>query len=336
VKRYRMLLMVTALAVAAPSFAVANEKAKTKTEKADKDKEKDKDAAADKDAAKDKPADPAAPADGATATAEGTTPATPAQDAKDDAVLDPAQPDFTVITMPTTLRLPKYKSAFRVTHRFARPLGDGGLADDFFALDASAQIGLEFRFGIYPGAQIGINRTNDRTIQFFGQYDVKSQSASFPIGISAYATFEGTNNLHDDDDLGIKAQYSPALAAIISRSFSKYAALYVMPAWVNNTADLPSELVDDNSTFLLGVGGRVRVHGTTYFVFEVMPRVSGFDPGVNQVSFGIEKRVGGHSFQMNFSNSIGTTLGQVARGGLKDERGKQDWFLGFNITRKFF
>jgi hypothetical protein len=68
----------------------------------------------------------------------------------------------------------------------------------------------------------------------------------------------------------------------------------------------------------------------------VLPRVSGYDPGVNQVSFGFEKRVGGHSFQINFSNAIGTTLAQVARGGFKDERGNQDWYLGFNITRKFF
>ena len=36
-----------------------------------------------------------------------------------------AQPDFTLVALPTTLRLPKFKSAFRVTHRFTRPLGDG-------------------------------------------------------------------------------------------------------------------------------------------------------------------------------------------------------------------
>ena len=321
--RYRLLVFLTALAMAAP--ALANEKSKEKTDKAEKAEKAEKTEKTESAENAEKAADPAA--------------IPTAQDAKDDAVLDPSQPDFTVITMPTTLRLPKYKSAFRVTHRFARPLGDGtfgSLADDFLGLDSSAQIGLEFRFGIYPGAQIGINRTNDRTIQFFGQYDVKSQSATFPVGISAYATFEGTNNLHDSDDLGVKASYSPAVAAIVSRSFSKYGALYVMPAWVNNTNDLPSELIDENDTFLLGIGGRLRLHGTSYFVMEVMPRVAGYDPGVTQVSFGFEKRVGGHSFQINFSNAIGTTLAQVARGGLKDERGNQDWFLGFNITRKFF
>ena len=50
-----------------------------------------------------------------------------AQAVEDDPDLDLSveQPDFTVITLPTTLRLPRFRSAFRVTHRFGRPLGAG-------------------------------------------------------------------------------------------------------------------------------------------------------------------------------------------------------------------
>ena len=84
---------------------------------------------------------------------------------RDDAVLDRAQPDFTIVNLPTTLRLPKYKSAFRVTHRFTRPLGQGdfgNLLEDFFGFDSGALIGLEYRFGIMTGAQVGILRTSDR------------------------------------------------------------------------------------------------------------------------------------------------------------------------------
>ena len=68
-------------------------------------------------------------------------------------------------------------------------------------------------------------------------------------------------------------------------------------------------------------------------VFEIVPRVNGFDPGANAVSFGLEKRAGGHSFQINFSNSFGTTMGQIARGG---GLSNDDWYIGFNISRKFF
>jgi hypothetical protein len=65
----------------------------------------------------------------------------------------------------------------------------------------------------------------------------------------------------------------------------------------------------------------------------VTPRFSGFRPGVDQGSFGLEMRAGGHTFQINFSNGFGTTLGQIAsRGGVTSD----SWYIGFNISRKFF
>jgi hypothetical protein len=41
---------------------------------------------------------------------------------EDDAeALKLAEPDFTLIALPSSLRVPKFKGAFRVTHRFTRP-----------------------------------------------------------------------------------------------------------------------------------------------------------------------------------------------------------------------
>jgi hypothetical protein len=279
-----------------------------------------------------------APVDPQSTTQSSGAQATPsaAQDTGQvsDSAVNPSQPDFTLIGLPTTLRLPKFRSAFRVTHRFTRPLGAGDfgdLADDFFGLDGGAQIGLEFRFGIRSGTQIGVRRTNDRTIQFFAQHQVLRQTASSPVTIDALASFEGTNNLHDSEDDGIFASYSPALGAIISRELGRHGAVYVEPIWVNNTNSLPSELVDDNDTFMIGLGVRLRIRPSVYVVVEGAPRF-GFDPGVAHLSFGIEKRAGGHSFQVNFSNGFGTTFAQLARGGTDND----DWYLGFNISRKFF
>jgi hypothetical protein len=274
------------------------------------------------------PATGAAPAT-AMPQAETKTPA--AEDDRDDAVLDRAQPDFTLINLPTGLRMPKWKSAFRVTHRFTRPLGEGdfgSLAEDFFGLDSGAVIGMEFRIGIVPGGQVGIYRTNDRTIQFFGQYDLKQQSKSFPLGIAAYASIDGTNNFRDS--------YSPALGAILTREFGEHGAIHVEPIWVNNTNDKPSEIVDHNDTFLLGVGGRFRVRPTVYVVAEIAPRLAGFDPKKTSTSFALEKRVGGHAFQLVFSNTFGLTMAQIARGGEPNGDGGSNWYMGFNISRKFF
>jgi hypothetical protein len=65
---------------------------------------------------------------------------------------------------------------------------------------------------------------------------------------------------------------------------------------------------------------------------EITPRLSGYEPGETQASFGIEGRAGGHTFQINFSNGFGTTLRQVATQGQSFD----NWYIGFNISRKFF
>lgn len=261
-------------------------------------------------------------AEGTSAAGSGATAA--AQD--DDPDMDPnrAQPDFTLINLPTNLRLPRHKMGFKVTHRFGRPLGDGDFGDlaaDLFGLDSGALIGLELRYGIVRGGQIGVYRTSNRTVQFFGQYDVLSQRR-FPVGLSVVANVDGTNNFQDS--------YSPGLAAVLSRELGDRAAVYLQPAWINNSNPRPEALVDDNNSVLLGIGARVNVHGRTYFVIEAAPRVAGYKPGDTHVSFGIEQQAGGHVFQLNFSNGTASTLATIARGGTSD------WHLGFNIGRKFY
>jgi hypothetical protein len=247
--------------------------------------------------------------------------------APDDEALKLEEPDFTLISLPTALRLPKFKSAFRVTHRFTRPLGEGDIGDlvgDLFGIDAGAVIGLEYRFGIVPGGQIGIHRTSDKTIEFFGQYGVLRQGTQAPLEVAALASIEATNNFQDTK--------TPSLGAIVSRRVGTHAAFYVEPIWVNNSNPAPKELADHNDTFMVGLGARIRVRPTVYIVAETSPRVAGYKPGTHHGSFALEKRAGGHSFQLNFSNAFGTTMRQIARGGSN----ASDWYMGFNISRKFF
>ena len=63
--------------------------------------------------------------------------------ADDNMNLRLAEPDFTLIPLPTALRLPRFASAFRVTHRFTQPLNASvrDVAGNLFGLDSGAQIG---------------------------------------------------------------------------------------------------------------------------------------------------------------------------------------------------
>lgn len=273
----------------------------------------------------------------ATLTAQESTPAQAPAPAKPPAY-DPerrvnlAEPDFGVITLPTTLRVPRFKSAFRMTHRFGRPLGEGNfgnLAADLFGFDSGGVIGLEYRFGIVKGGQIGIQRTNNRTINLFGQYDVLRRATRGRFNVHVTASVEGTDNFKD--------RYTPSLGAVMSWQVKDRAAFYLAPSWVHNANLFPSSRPSaftspEVDSVMLGMGGRVRVRPTVYLVGEFLPRIAGFAVNTHQGAFGIEKRAGGHTFQLNFSNGFGTTPGQIARGGT----GSTDWYIGFNLTRKFF
>src|SRR5688572_5523685 len=132
---------------------------------------------------------------GALAAQNAPAPPPPAVDDDPDRDPNPTQPDFTIVNLPTTLRVPRFKSAFRVTHRFTRPLGQGDfgdLAEDLFGIDSGAAIGLEYRFGLMRKLQVGIHRTNDRTIQFFTEYNLWQQRDGRPVGVNAIAFIDGT------------------------------------------------------------------------------------------------------------------------------------------------
>jgi len=242
----------------------------------------------------------------------------------DDAAPVLAEPDFRVLNLPSTLRLPLHGSNFQLTHRFNGNLRRGSLggnASNLFGLDQGAVVGFEYRFGIARHLQAAVYRTAiDKTFQFYGKYDAVRQGDSIPVSLSALVSVEGADNFQE--------RYAPALGLVISRLVGDRLAVYATPVWVHNTAAL---LNIDRDTFFVGIGGRVRVSSTVYLVGEVAPRTGGYSPDKAAYGFAIEKRAGGHLFQLNFNNGQGTTFGQLARGGFSDSL-----YLGFNLARKFF
>lgn len=249
----------------------------------------------------------------------------PASD--DDAALQPAEPDYRLINLPTTLRLPLHKSSFELTHRF-----NGNLRRDFsdevqnlFGIDEGAQIGFEYRFAPVRHVEVGAYRTNfDRTIQIFAKYDAIHQNGDMPVSLSGLLSIEGGDNF--------SKRYAPSVGVSISRQIDDVLAVYAVPVFVHNVTPVLSDItgVKDN-TFFVGLGGRLRIRPTVYLSAEFSPRAAGLKVGATEYAFAIEKRAGAHMFQLNFGNAQGTTYAQTASGGLPDSL-----FMGFNLTRKFF
>jgi hypothetical protein len=253
----------------------------------------------------------------------GAQPPDPPVESDPDVRLDPLQPDFALAALPTTLRVPSGRSAFRVTHRFTRAVNAGDIGDliaNAFGLDSSALVGLEFRYGLRPGTQLGVHRTSDRTIQLFAMQSVVAPRDGRPFGVSVLATLEGADNLGE--------HHRSALGLVLSRH-TPHAVLYAEPLVLINSN--PSTEGSPH-TLLLGLGSRVRLGTRGYFVAEFSPRLAGYSPGSHQISAALERRTGGHIFQINLSNGFGTTLGQLAQGAPAYD----NWYLGFSISRKFF
>ena len=241
-----------------------------------------------------------------------------------DVLVDALQPDFNLAALPTTLRMPAGKWAFRVTHRFTRDLGLGDFGDaaaNLFGLDGGSQVGLELRFGLRRGTQIGIHRTSDRSIQLFGQHSILNERDGGPLGLDAIATLEGEDNLSE--------RYKSTLGVAASKRLGRIATLYAEPLVVLNANGSD---VGDAHTVMVGLGGRFRVRPTMYLLAEYSPRLAGYQPFADQITFAFESRAGGHLFQINVGNGFGTTFGQLAAGGIDYDQ----WFLGFNLSRKFF
>jgi hypothetical protein len=264
------------------------------------------------------PADP--PEKAAVETGTSAT----AQDDDDPAAFVPAEPDFHVVNLPTTLQLPLFKGNFSMTHRFGGNLRRGNFADQassFFGIDTGASVSFEYRMGLLPHVQGIVHRdVFQRTVQFAGKFDIVRQHAGVPLSISPLISVEGTDNFQEN--------YAPAVSVAVSRRLGDVFAAYAVPTWVHNSA--ASAGFDDDTVFF-GVGGRLRIRPTVYLAGEISPRLSGYRPGDAGFGFGIEKRAGGHVFQLNFTNSTATTLAQIARGGPP-----KNITLGFNLTRKFY
>ena len=262
----------------------------------------------------------------------------------DDAVLNKAEPDVVVVNLPTAMRLPLFKSNFRLTQRFAGNLRRGSFgqqASSLFGIDQGAIIGFEYRVAVARGVQAAFYRSSfDRTIQLHGKYDAVRQHGSLPVSITALASIEGTNNF--------KEKYAPSFGVVFSRTFGTRIAAYLTPIWTDNTDASLEAITHDHDhdgaelsatagrheprhgTTSVGIGARGRLGSGTYVAAEIVPRASGYAPGEPAYGVSIEKRVGSHMFSLTFTNTFGTTFAQVARGGADGTL-----YLGFNLGRKF-
>jgi hypothetical protein len=223
----------------------------------------------------------------------------------------------------------------RILHRFGS-LRNG--LKEFFGLD-QASMRLGFDYGLGANLTVGVGRTSiNKELDAFVKFRPLRQSkgpGSFPFSIawvSGITLFTG-----DWVDEDRKNRFSSRIGyyheVIIGRKFSEIFSLQVSPVFVHR--NLVAGASEDNDTWALGVGGRLRLTKRIAFVADYHPVLAGRRPGTKDpLSLGFDIETGGHVFQLHFTNSAGMNEKELITN-TTDDFWKGDIRFGFNLSRVF-
>lgn len=224
---------------------------------------------------------------------------------------------------------------FRILHRFGM-LKSG--VYELFGLD-QASMRMSFDYGISKNLSIGIGRsTFGKELDGFVKWRIAHQHTKVnPIPFSLIWV-SGITLKTVKPDPQIQNFFSNRIAffnqLIIGRKFSDEFTLQITPTIVHrNLVELVS---DENDTYALGVGSRIRLTKRTSFIVDAFPLLYGFRKNfhVFPMSIGFDFETGGHVFQLHISNARGMNeKAFITETTQKWDKGEINF--GFNLSRVF-
>lgn len=236
-----------------------------------------------------------------------------------------------LVNLPTTTTLGKGEFLFRISHRFQPPVSEGW--DSLIGFDGPAFILFSFGYGITDSLAVNVGRS-----KLFQEWEFGADWSLFEQGRKGSLPFSATLHLggglvtlDEPQDAGWSGRFRLSALLSIARQLNDRFSFLLVPAYSTNTNFWePSS----DGTFSLGVGGRIMVFDDLSIIAEWIPRLAGYKDFYSGWGLGVEKKIGGHVFQIFVTDSIGLTAAQFLPGGdLK--LGDGDFRLGFNIFRTF-
>lgn len=223
----------------------------------------------------------------------------------------------------------------RILHRFGTV--NHGLKDLFGLDEANMRFG--FDYGLGKNLMVGIGRSNvNKELDGFIKYRPIWQSkgpGGMPFSLVLLTGMSLTTQDFPQPDDGYKFTHRMAFyqEIIIGRKFSDALSLQLNPIYVHR--NLAPTTGDDNNTFALGIGGRVKLSKRTAFVVDYNPILSGRQTGTKDpLAFGFDIETGGHVFQLHFSNATGMNEKALLTTTV-DDFWKGEIRFGFNLSRVF-
>ena len=245
------------------------------------------------------------------------------------------KPDFwgtRLINLPTTRSIGKGDVLFRISHRYFPAVKDG--YDTFFGLDGPAAILLSLGYGLTDNFSFTLARSNRfKEIELSIKWTFLEQGKIQNLPFSAALNFGGS--LVTQSQPGKKIWRSENvrmnLQLSLSHKLNDSLSFLLVPSYSSNANQWE---VSSEGTFALGTGVRFSFTNDLSLLLEWMPVLSGYKANSSGWGLGLEKKIGGHVFQVFVLNTPGLTSPQYLPGGdfcLKNS----EFRLGFNIFRWF-
>lgn len=239
-----------------------------------------------------------------------------------------------IINMESTKLAADKDFYFLISHRFGT-LNSG--IKDLFGLD-NANIRFSFVYGLSDWFTIGLSRSSASKI-----YDahlkyrlIQQEEGKFPFTVVGFNSVEFNTGLDEVNFplIESKHRYAYTSQLLISRKFDDKFSFQFTPVFLHE--NFVENDVQENSQFLLGLGGRYKISKRVTINFEYHAHMNRVAQSKfrNPLSLGVDIETGGHVFQLHMTNSrFMNEAGYLAR--TVGDWGNGDIFFGFNIWRVF-
>jgi hypothetical protein len=235
-----------------------------------------------------------------------------------------------------------------ISHRFG-DMATPGAARTFFGLDNASDIRIALEYGLSNRFNIGFGRSKGagpqtQLLDGYLKYNLLKQTEdnSMPISLTLLGTSSFTMMERSTDSSsavsfheGVWTQrLSYCAQLIVARKFSERFSLQISPTYIHRNY---VAFEDVNGLFAIGSAARLRLTkmfslvGEYYYLFKHNRNVNGMvyrDP----MALGFLFDTGGHTFQINLTNSAGLGETQFIPHTYSDVS-KGEFRLGFSISR---
>lgn len=246
-------------------------------------------------------------------------------------VMKPAFWGTRLVNLPTSRSIGEGDWLFRVSHRFYPAAKEG--YDSLYGLDGPASVLLGIGYGFSDRTSMSLSLANAyKEWELALKWKMMDLSRTeTPLSLALRGSLSLITLSHPgkkifrQDNLRVNVQAS--LAYRVHPSVS----LLLVPGYSSNTDPADESY---QGTLSLGLGGRVLIFDDFSLLLEWIPVLSGYSLESAGWGVGLEKKIGGHVFQVFALNSAGISTSQYVPGG--DFRISDGEFrFGFTIFRWF-